>query len=124
MQPDISSQNTNHIHRLFIDSPQGTEIVLIDEISYIESNFGLTIIHLINDKRFTVYKSLESVSKQINDSRFIQISRNIILNKIFAYKISIHPISKNIYIEMSQPIGIELRCTRYNLKRLKDVLQY
>lgn len=124
MQPAISNPTSNHIHRLFVDSPHCTEIVIIDTISYFESNLGLTIIHLINGKKYTIFKSLDSILKKLHDPRFIQISRNIIINKSFAEKITTQPTTKNVYIEMSQPIDIKLKCTRYNLKQLKDILQY
>lgn len=118
----FSNNGKNDIHKLFIDTIDGIDIILKDNICYVEYDLGLTKIYLADGKVYTLYKTLKDVVGSLDESTFVQISRNVVINALFVTRI----INKNntTFIKMSEPKDVILRCTRYNVKQLKDILQY
>ena len=71
--------------RITVETPDGTEILPLYDVRYIESRKNYVVIH--SDREYTVRRTLSDFSSSL-DSRFIKVGRSFIINLLWIRRVS------------------------------------
>ncbi|AZQ61067.1 response regulator transcription factor [Flammeovirga pectinis] len=119
---EIQENNKRKIKKRFLVSiGEQLRTVKAEEIAFIRFDEGLTFLHLYDDKKYPIDKSISTLESQLDSSQFFRINRKYILRIDSIKKINTW-FNSRLQIETNPPTPEELIVSRDRVKAFKDWL--
>lgn len=109
-------------HSIVVNFGASEQIVPVNDISFIESEFGNTNVYLVGGDHGTVGQSLTKLSAELDPSQFLHVSRQHIVSISSVRKINRGGEGRP-EIVMDVDRGTPIVCTRLTFNKLKDLLE-
>lgn len=116
---DRVNRNERQNNNLIIQSADGKEFINMDDIIFIEIENKKSIIHSKHQKWY-IYKSLDQINTQLNDS-FLRVHRSYIVNKKQIKKIK--AVWDRSYEIEFWDYPMKAQMSRYQYKKHKEMLK-